>query len=153
MLTSSVIALLGLVLGWLLYGRTLIPSADAPDRLESLQPGAFATLTHAFYVDAIYAATLIRVNKWWSLVCDWFDRWIWNGAVYAISWLVLGLAWFDHFFDTFVVNTGFDEGCEGVAHGGHLLSRLQGGRIQTYLRIIGCALIALIVFLLWGAKA
>ena len=153
MLSSSLIVFLGLGLGWYFYGRKPITSAVAPDALGELQPQVFSLFDHAFYVDALYAATFIRLNTWWSNVCDWFDRWIWNGAVQAVSFLVIGLAWVDNFFDAGVINTGFDGGCESVSRGGQLLSLLQSGRIQGYLRVIGVALIALVIFLLWGAKA
>ena len=153
MLTSSALVFLGLGLGWWFYDRKPIENADAPDAAGELQPQIFAILGHAFYVDALYGATLIRLNTWWSRVCDWLDRWVWNGLVQIVSYVVLGLAWVDNFFDTYIVNSGFDEGCQSVARGGQILSLLQGGRAQSYLRIIGCALIVLVIFLLWGAKA
>jgi NADH-quinone oxidoreductase subunit L len=153
MISSSLIVFLGLGLGWYFYGRKPIESADAPDAVGQLQPSIYNLLGHAYYVDAIYGATLIRLTTWWSRICDWFDRWIWNGAVQTISYFVLGLAWTDNLFDNYIVNTGFDGGCKTVSGGGRLLALLQGGRIQTYLRIIGCALVALVIFLLWGAKA
>jgi NADH-quinone oxidoreductase subunit L len=153
MLTSSLIVFLGLGFGWYFYGRKPIETADAPDVLDELEPQLFSLLGHAFHVDTLYAATLIRLNNWWSTVCDWFDRWVWNGVVQTLSYLVVGVAWVDNFFDAGVINTGFDDGCESVSRGGQLLSRLQGGRIQSYLRMLGIALIALIIFLLWGAKA
>jgi hypothetical protein len=34
-----------------------------------------------------------------------------------------------------------------------MLALLQGGRVQGYLKVIGVALVALVIFLLWGAKA
>ncbi|HEY4379835.1 MAG TPA: NADH-quinone oxidoreductase subunit L [Acidobacteriaceae bacterium] len=153
MVSSSIIVFLGLALGWYFYGRKPIESADAPDAVGQLQPSLYHLLGHAYYVDAIYGATLIRLNTFWSHVCDWFDRWIWNGAVQTVSYFVLGVAWTDNFFDSYIVNAGFDGGCKSVSGGGWLLSLMQGGRIQTYLRIIGCALVALVIFLLWGAKA
>jgi NADH-quinone oxidoreductase subunit L len=153
MVSSSLLVFLGLALGWWFYGRDPIASADAPDAVGKLQPQTFRLLGNAYYIDALYGATLIRLNTIWSYLCDWFDRFVWNGAVYLISYIVLGLAWIDNFFDTYVVNFGFDEGCRGVSDGGQILARLQGGRIQSYLRMIGVALIALVIFLLWGAKA
>ena len=69
----------------------------------------------------------------------------------TVSHLVLAFAWIDNLIDTKVVNAGFDEGCETVSLGGQILSLLQGGRVQSYLRMIGIALIALAGFLLWGA--
>ena len=153
MISSSLLVFLGLGLGWYFYGRKPIESAEAPDPLGQLQPSIYGVLGHAYYVDAFYGATLIRLNTFWSRVCDWLDRFVWNGAVQTVSYFVLILAWIDNFFDAGIVNGTFDEGCESVSSGGQLLSRLQGGRVQTYLRIIGCALIALVIFLLWGAKA
>jgi NADH-quinone oxidoreductase subunit L len=153
MISSSLLVFLGLGLGWYFYGRKPIESAEASDAVGQLQPSIYSVLGHAYYVDAIYGASLIRLTTWWSNVCDWFDRFVWNGAVQTVSYLVLGLAWTDNFFDTYIVNTGFDGGCKTVSAGGWLLSLLQGGRIQTYLRIIGCVLVALVIFLLWGAKA
>jgi NADH-quinone oxidoreductase subunit L len=153
MLSSSLLVFLGLGLGWYFYGRTPIASAESPDALGKLQPGLFNLIGHAYYVDALYAATLIRLNTFWSKLCDWFDRFIWNGVVQLVSYIVICLAWLDNFFDAGIINSGFDGGCGTVSTSGQVLALLQGGRIQTYLRIIGCALIALIIFLLWGAKA
>jgi NADH-quinone oxidoreductase subunit L len=151
LLSSSILVFLGLGLGWWFYGRKRIASADAPDAVGRLHPHIFTVLSHAFYVDALYAATLLRLNAAWSRVCDWLDRWVWNGAVQTVSHLVLAFAWLDNLIDKYVVNAGFDEGCETVSLGGRVLSRLQGGRVQNYLRMIGVALIALAGFLLWGA--
>ncbi|MHB1856459.1 MAG: NADH-quinone oxidoreductase subunit L [Acidobacteriaceae bacterium] len=151
MLASSLLVFFGLGLGWWFYGRKSITNADAPDAFGQLQPHIFSVLGHNFYVDALYGATIVRLNTGWSRVCDWLDRWVWNGAVQTVSHLVLAFAWIDNFFDANVVNAGFDEGCETVSRGGQLLALLQGGRVQSYLRMIGVALIALAVFLLWGA--
>ena len=152
MVSSSLLVFLGFGLGWWFYGRKPIADADAPDALGQLQPRIFAVLGHSFYVDELYGATIVRLNAWCSRVCDWLDRWVWNGAVQAVSHLVLGFAWLDNLFDTHVVNPGFDEGCQGVSRGAQVLSQLQSGRVQNYLRMIGLALIALVVFLLWGAR-
>ncbi|NYF78108.1 NADH-quinone oxidoreductase subunit L [Granulicella arctica] len=153
MAASSFLVFLGLGLGWWLYGRKPIATAEQPDALGKIQPHLFSILSHAFYVDELYSATILRLNAPCSLACDWFDRWVWNGAVQIISYLVLALAWLDNFFDTYVVNASFDESCQTVSRSGQILSRLQGGRIQSYLQMIGLALIVLVVLLLWGTKA
>jgi NADH-quinone oxidoreductase subunit L len=152
MLSSSLLVFLGLGLGWWFYGRNPVAAAESPDPLGKLQPQIFSVLGHAFYVDAFYGATLIRLNTIWSRVCDWSDRFVWNGAVQTISYLFLGVAWIDSSFDTYVVNPSFDGGCSSVSRTGRILSLFQGGRIQSYLRMIGLALVALVIFLLWGAK-
>ena len=150
MLTSSLIVFFGLGLGWWFYGRNPIPTAETPDALEHLQPQVFHLLRNKFFIDEFYAATFIRGNAWLSRVSDWSDQWIWNGAVWTVSHLVLGLSWVARSADNYVVNPGFDEGCHTVTAGGKLLARLQNGRTQSYLRLVGVAFALLVVFLIWS---
>jgi NADH-quinone oxidoreductase subunit L len=150
MLSSTIIVFLGLGLGWWFYGRRQIEDAESQDALERLQPQIFNVLRNAYFVDRFYEVTVIRFNTWCSRVCDWLDQWIWGGAVKLITYLVLGLSILDRSLDTFVVNQSFDQGCKSVTRGGQILSRLQSGRTQSYLRIIGIAFAALVLFLIWG---
>jgi len=69
-----------------------------------------------------------------------------------VAGTALGLAKMDNFVDNSVVNGAFDEGCESVTVGGHILSLLQGGRVQSYLRAIGLALVVLAGYLLWRVR-
>ena len=150
MLSSSIIVFIGLGLGWWLYGHRPVPSADAPDALEQVQPQAFAVLRNKFYVDELYDTTFIRWTTWLARFSDWLDRWIWGGAVWMLSHLVLGLSWLSRSTDAYVVNPGFDGGCNSVTAGGRLLSRLQNGRTQSYLRLVGVAFAVLVIFLIWS---
>ena len=150
MLSSSMIVFAGLGLGWWFYGRQPIVAAGAPDALERMQPQLFNLLRHKFYVDEFYQATFIRWTRWLSLVSAWSDRWIWHGAVWAVSYLVLGLSWVARAGDTHVVNLCFDEGCNRVTAGGKFLARLQNGRTQSYLGMVGVAFAALVVLLIWS---
>jgi len=65
----------------------------------------------------------------------------------------VGLAWLDKFIDEKVVNLGFDVVCKRLVGGGSLASRLQNGRVQDYLRVIGIALAVLALFLIWGCRS
>jgi NADH-quinone oxidoreductase subunit L len=150
MLLSTSIFFIGLGLGWWLYGRKPVGAASDPDALERMQPQIFNLLRRAFFVDEFYEATFIRFNGWCARLSDWFDRWIWGGVVQLVSYVVLGLSWVNRSLDAWVVNPGFDQGCRSVTGGGQLLSRLQSGRAQTYLRIVGIAFVALVLFLIWG---
>jgi NADH-quinone oxidoreductase subunit L len=147
-----ILVLLGLTIGWWFYGRKPIESPDAPDSAGRLAPPIFSALGDALYFDAIYAATFVRLTYALSTVSDWFDRWIWNGAVQTVTYTVFGFAHLDNFLDTHVVNSGFDEGCETVSRSGKVLALIQTGRVQGYLKIIAGALIVLTVLLLWKAK-
>ena len=142
--------LCGLGLGWWFYGRKPITNAEAPDALERLQPQIFHLLRHKFYVDEFYQATFIRCNGWLSRVSDWFDRWIWNGAVWGVSYLVLGLSWLARSADTYVVNSGFDEGCHTVTAGGRAScasAKWSHAKLST---AVGFAFAALVIFLIWS---
>jgi len=152
MVTSSLIVFAGLGLGWWLYGRKPIESAKETDALERLQPGVFHALAKRLYVDEFYDLTVIRMAWWSARLFDWMDRWVWNGAVQLVSWLVASVALIDSLFDAAVINMGFDGGCESVVEGGRLMSRLQNGRVQNYLRVLGIALIAFVLFLFWDRK-
>ena len=113
----------------------------------------FTLFKNKFYVDEFYEATIIRFNAWWARVCDALDYWVWNGLVLLAGYAVLGLSWVTRFFDENVINRGFDEGCRDVGLGGKLLSRLQNGQVQSYLRIIGVAFAVLLLLLMWGCHA
>jgi len=153
MLLSSLIVFAGLAIGWWFYGRTPIARATDPDALERLAPGIFRALRDRLYVDEIYDATILRLARWAAYVSDWLDRRLWNGAVQAVRLLVGGLGWVDASIDSYAVNAGFEEGCRGVSGGGRLFSRLQNGRVQTYLRAIAAALVVLAALLLWRSAA
>jgi NADH-quinone oxidoreductase subunit L len=153
MALSSLVAFAGLGLGWWLYGRRPMRSADEPDALERFQPEVLALLSRKYFVDEIYEGSVIRFNARGARACDWLDYWVWNGVVQLVSLLVVGLGWLNHLLDAYVVNSGFDAGCRRLTNGGTSMSRLQCGRVQRYLRIIGVALVVLVLFLIWGGRA
>jgi len=109
-----------------------------------------AWFAQKYGLDELYELTVIRFNAWFAKACAFLDEWVWGGAVTLVSYVLLGLSWASRAFDEFVINLGFDQGCERVARGGSLLSRLQGGRVQIYLRVIGVSLVVLVFFLIWG---
>jgi len=152
-LLSSLVVFAGIGLGWWLYGRKPVTSADEVDVLERIRPDIFTLLKRKYFVDEIYEGSLVRVNAWWARACGWLDDWIWNGAVQLLAYAVVGLSWVDRFFDEHVVNLGFDESCRRLTQGGSFMSRLQDGRVQNYLRVIGIALTVLVLFLIWGCRA
>jgi NADH-quinone oxidoreductase subunit L len=150
MVLSSVVVFAGLGIGWWLYGRKPIQKTDEPDVLEKLPAGVHTWFAKKYGVDELYEMTVIRFNAWSAKACAFLDEWVWGGAVQLVSYLMLGFSWISRAFDEFVINLGFDQSCDGVARGGKIMSRLQDGRVQNYLRIIGLGLVALVLFLVWG---
>jgi len=152
MLLSTGVVFLGLGLGWRFYGRRPVATADEPDSFRRVQPDIFELLRRKYFVDEVYNATVIRFNAWWARACDWLDYWIWNGAIQLLALVVVGLAWMNRFFDEYGVDGGFDGSCRRLTRGGTFLSRLQAGRVQGYLRLMGVALTVLVLFLIWGCR-
>jgi NADH-quinone oxidoreductase subunit L len=151
MATSSAVVLLGLGLGWRLYGNHT-PKAEEPDALEKSMPWIWAVLRDKFYVDEFYGVTFIAFYAWWARVADWFDRRVWGGAVAGVTWLFGLWAQLNRFLDTNMVDGSFDKGCEELSNSGGLLARVQSGRAQTYLRILALAVVALAIILIWSAR-
>ena len=153
MLVSAMIVFTGLGLGWWLYGKRLRKTVEEPDVLQVAQPALFRLLENKYFVDEIYEATVIRFNAWAARASDFLDRWIWGGMVLLVTWMTLGLSRLYRFTDDFVVNLGFDAGCETLREGGGEISSWHTGRVQTYLRVIGVSLVVLVLFLIWGHKS
>jgi NADH-quinone oxidoreductase subunit L len=153
MLISTVIVFIGIGLGWWLYGRKPISTGDEADVLEQAQPDIYYLLKRKYFVDEIYEWSFVRLNAWFATTCAWLDAVIVSGAVQLCSYIVLGLSAVNRAIDDFVINLGFDQGCRGVGFGGKLMSRLQNGRVQNYLRVIGIALAVLVLFLIWGCHS
>jgi NADH-quinone oxidoreductase subunit L len=153
MAVSSVIVLIGIFLGWWFYGRNPLGGIGEADALERLRPDVFAVLRNKYFVDEAYDYTFVRLNAWWARFCDLMDFWVWNGVVKLVAVVVLGLSWVNRAFDEYVVNLVFDQSCRRVAEGGGLMARLQDGKVQNYLRVIGIALTVLALFLLWGCRS
>ena len=152
MCTSTAVVFLGLGLGWWFYGGQA-PKPEQPDVLEKAAPVLWGWLRNRLYVDELYGVTVIAFYEWWARVADWLDRRVWGGAVTGVAWLFRGWAQLNRFLDTNWVDGGFDKGCEELATGGGLLARVQSGRVQTYLRLLALAVVALVAILIWSSRA
>jgi NADH-quinone oxidoreductase subunit L len=123
------------------------------DILERWWPNLFTLLRRKYFVDEAYEWAFVGLNAWWSRACAWLDQWIWEVLVQLVSAIVVGLAWIDRVLDEQVVNRGFDESCRGISASGGWFSRFQNGRVQNYLRVLGLALVVLVLLLIWGCRA
>jgi hypothetical protein len=118
--------------------------AERPDPLARLQPHTFSLLGHASTSTPSTPRPSSASTPGPHASPTGSTAGSGTALVQLVSYFVLGLAWLDNFFDTYVVKLRLRRSCRTVSRSGQLLS---------YLRIIGCALIALVLFLLWGAKA
>ena len=146
MLISTAIVAFGLGLGWWIYTRRPLTGADP------LESDIYYVLKNKLFVDELYDHSVVRLNAWSARAMRWLDEFVWQGAVMAVSYMVLGLAWMNRLIDEFVVNFGFDQGCGGFRLGARALAFWQNGQVQRYLRFIGLAAAVMVALLLWGSR-
>jgi NADH-quinone oxidoreductase subunit L len=150
MLISVILVFTGMLLGGFFYGVLSPRSPDDSDPLDQLLPAVFSVWRDRFYIDELYEATVVRASGRFSTLCYWIDSMVLQAAVALISYLILGVSWVSRVADEYAINLGFNQACERVRRGGASLSRIQDGKVQHYLRVIGVALIAFLLLLIWG---
>lgn len=133
---SLVVALGGLALGWLVYKD--VKAGDA-DPLEKPLGFLYPFLKNKWYFDEFYAFFVIKPMTWISEVFtyQWMDRGVIDGILhfFARAALFIGHV-FRNYFDKPVINEliGDKLGAYWTFQpAGRALSKVQTGRIQTYL--------------------
>ncbi len=135
LLTSLVVSLGGLYLGWLVYRNVAVGQADP---VQKAAPGLFRVLKNKYYVDELYNLVFVRPAKWLAETFSykWIDRGVIDGILHFIAraaW-VLGTV-FRTGFDAPVINGAGDALSSGTRGLGGILRRWQTGRIQQYMII------------------
>jgi NADH-quinone oxidoreductase subunit L len=110
------------------YGENRSPHWAADERTN---PG-FELLSNKYYVDEIYAATVVRAFMALRLVFAEMDRWIVDGVVNGISVLARAACWVTGAIDSYLVDGLVNFIAEGTLNAGTKLRSLQTGRIQNY---------------------
>ena len=139
LLTSLVVALGGLGLGWLAYRNVKSPADD------KLQIGV---LKNKWYFDEAYDFLFIKPAYWFAetFVSKWMDKGLIDGILHTFGKVTsfLGSS-IRNYFDVPVVNRFFGDGSADVVYWmGKNLRPIQTGRIQQYL------MLALVVFIVIG---
>ena len=143
---SVAVGAVGILLGWVLYGRQTQAHASDPDPLESKLGGLFTFLNRKWYVDEFYEMTIIRATMACGTLFRVIDKRLVDGILHSIVWVVRAISQVCRVVgDGFFINGGFDAGCETVRGSGWILAKLQSGRIQTYFRGLGLGTIILLV--------
>ena len=147
LIVSLVVALGGIVLGLVVYGRGF--EAGKIDPLKHILGPIWTLLYRKYYIDELYNVTVIpltlfvskflywvddvwvidpivdgigRLNVWWASVTAAFDRWVIDGTVNGAGWV--------------------------SDRSGRVLRNIQDGHVQVYLLV---AVVALTIWLLLEA--
>jgi NADH-quinone oxidoreductase subunit L len=92
----------------------------------------FELLQNKYYVDEIYAATVVKAFLWLRLVLADMDKWIVDGLVNGVGVAVRGVSWVNGKIDSLIVDGLVNLVAEGTLTAGAKLRRVQTGRIQNY---------------------
>ncbi|MBI9045720.1 MAG: NADH-quinone oxidoreductase subunit L [Anaerolineaceae bacterium] len=132
LITSLVVALGGLFLGWRVYRNI----EDKKDPLQKPLGGLHTLLKNKYYFDELYEIIFIKPAKWFSEVFtyQWIDKKIIDGILHGVGSMALGLGkFFRNVIDIPVINKGGDALGEGTRRTGSGLRSLQKGRAQQYM--------------------
>jgi NADH-quinone oxidoreductase subunit L len=143
------VGLFGILLGWVIYGRKTMEKATDADPLAAVVPGIFTFLNRKWYIDELYEATIIHFTVACGMFFRLVDKLVVDGILHAIAKIARALSQvFRWGGDEFIINGGFDAGCESMRLGGKVLAKLQSGRVQNYFRVLslGTAILLLIYF-------
>jgi len=133
LLTSLVVALGGLALGWLTYRHY---KAGAQDPLQKLLGPLHKVLQSKYYFDELYDKVFVKPVYWIAdtFTNQWMDRGVIDGFLHAVSRLMLGIGpILRNYFDKPVVNGIGDFFGEGSKKLGRSMRVLQPGKVQSYM--------------------
>jgi NADH-quinone oxidoreductase subunit L len=150
LLTSLVVSLGGLTLGWLVYRKQ---AADAPDPFQKALPGLHKVLQHKYYFDEAYHFLFVRPAIWISetFAYKWIDKGVIDGFLHFIAraaWVIGSVFRFG--IDTPVINGAGDALGSGTRGLGGIMRRAQNGRIQQYM-IIAVLLVVVVGAIFFSA--
>jgi NADH-quinone oxidoreductase subunit L len=134
LITSVVVGLGGLLLGWLVY-RNAYRSADARDPMAFLGP-IYTFLQNKYYIDEVYDTLFVKPARWLAqtFVSEWMDRLVIDGALHWVGQLSFEIGRvFRKYFDEPVVNGSGDLVANVVKRVGFELRVIQTGKVQQYL--------------------
>ncbi len=148
MATSVGIAALGFLIAYFFYLRD--QTWSVPKRLATRFRLVYQVVANKYYVDEIYAATVIRATIVLSLAMSWFDKYIVDGLVNSVrNVTVFFFGYGSSKFDQYIVD-GAVNGIGYTAQGGStLLRRVQSGFVQNYALIMGGGIVLLAVVYLF----
>jgi len=143
LLTSLVVALGGLYLGWMVYRNI---QAGAQDPVEEAAPGLHRVLKNKYYFDELYDRVFVKPAFWLSetFTSAWMDRKVIDGFLHWVAMItsVIGNA-LRNYIDKAVINWSGDFVGEGAKRLGRTFRFIQTGHIQQYM--IG-ALVTIAIF-------
>lgn len=140
-LTSFVVALGGIYVGWLLYGRKPLKAGEPDPMTRILSPAWYNTLKNKYYLDELYTAVFVipsqRISE--AVVSQFIDRGIIDGILHLIARVAVFLGDLIKVFNLWFIDGVGDGIPQGIGRFGLWFRRVQTGRVQQYLLLVAIA--------------
>jgi NADH-quinone oxidoreductase subunit L len=154
LLTSLVVALGGLFLGWWVYRGY---KAGATDPVQKALGPVHTVLKNKYYFDELYAAVFIRPAEWIATVFtyQWMDRTVIDGVLHWFARASVAIGHFlRDFIDKPIVNGFGDWLAESTKKVGGVFRTIQTGRVQQYmiLALVSIAAFSVLFYYLLAAR-
>ena len=155
LLTSFVVALGGLGLGYLMYWRKPLVAGE-PDPLIGILGERFHnTLKNKYYVDELYVNVFVTPSQWFSrvVVSQFIDKGLIDGFLDLLARVFTWIGDLLKLLNVWLIDGVGDGIAEGIAAFGRWFRHIQTGRIQQYMLLVAVAalLIALVFIVSSGA--
>jgi len=140
---SLVVALGGLLAGWLVYRHY---RKGAVDPMQKALGPMFGVLRDKYYFDELYERVLVRPAYWLSetFASIWMDKNVIDGTLHRIGGASVRLGnIFRDYFDTPVINGAGDLVGNSVNRFGKAFRIIQTGKVQQYLLIVMAIVVVL----------
>jgi NADH-quinone oxidoreductase subunit L len=143
MITSLIVASIGLLLAWLMYFKKFISAEAWAKRLKPLYNLSF----NRYYIDELYDTILyqpfLKLADWVAYL-DWdvYDKYFINGFGRVTEWIakVVGIADYDE------LDQGIVDGFGRITQRfGNSLKKIQTGKIQNYVLYAALAIVILLI--------
>jgi len=136
LLASVVVALGGLAVGYLVYGKEEY-KAEQIDPLRKWLGPLWLVLHNKYYIDELYQYTIIAFSGFLAKVLYWFDDfWVLDPIVDGIGKIAVWLSEVAAAFDRVIVD-GVVNGAAWITdRTGGTLRNVQDGQIQVYLLVV-----------------
>ncbi len=141
MIISTLVAVAGIALAWLIYRKKAISAEVMGRKLGPLYRASF----NKFYFDEIYDVVIIKPTLAFARFLWSFDAIVIDGIVNGFGWVTLRLADAKQWFDVHIVD-GIVNGLGYTIWGlGALLRQVQTGRVQFYGFVIVFGIVLMLV--------
>ena len=154
LLTSVVVALGGLLLGWLVYGRRPLEEEQRDPLVQPMGP-LHTFLANKWYWDELYYAMFVKPADWFSetVVYQWIDKGLIDGTLHLVGRSVFHFGQYMKRFEEGVISGGVDRVKDEFLTMSREFRTIQTGKLQEYALVsagIGSVLAILILAINYG---